>query len=402
MDSVLLGFVGDLMVDRDRPADPFHAAREVLSVPDILFGNLEAAFTDNPHPAPSGATPLFPRASNLDVFPEVGFDVLSMANNHIVDAGHEAMLENRARLRSKGVATCGAGANLTEAREPAIVVRNGIRVAVLGYASVFPMGYEARSNVPGLVPLRAYDFWRCAVDNYHAPGTPPRAQTIPDDGDLARAADDIAKARALSDLVVFSVHWGDFLRPYHLTDHETRTAKWAIDQGADIVVGHHHHALRGAEWYRGKPIFYGLGHFVFDLKLQLSAEATAMFAELRKVAGDYAVFPREGWPLLPMHPDTRMTVLAWAQATASGVTEIGILPCMLRPDGSVEPVDATSDEGLAVAEYLKRCNETQTLDGLITTDGAPRLAGFQTLRIVDPKMAAFPASEAELRVGEKA
>src|SRR6185437_4257994 len=120
------------------------------------------------------------------------------------------------------------------------------------------------------------------------------------------------RARESSDLVVTSFHWGEYLRPFHLTEHERRTARYCIDQGADMVVGHHHHALRGMEWYKGKPIMYGLGHFVFDLVLEWSEEYKKGLAELLSPAffdTPYTTAPKEGWPYLPMHEDTRMTVL---------------------------------------------------------------------------------------------
>lgn len=372
----LFGFVGDLMVDRERPGDAFADVRELLAAPDVLFGNLEANFTDEPHPAPSGGTPLFPRRRNLDVFAKVGFNVLSMANNHIVDAGHAAMLENRASLRKQGVKTAGCGENLAAAREPAILEVGGKRVAVLCWASVFPMGYEARSNMPGLAPLRAYDFWRPAFDNYHLPGTPPQTTHVWDERDLEQMLDDIAKARRESDVVIASFHWGDFLRPFHLTEHERKTARLCIDRGVDLVVGHHHHALRGMEWYAGKPIFYGLGHFVFDLHLDISAEAKAALARAAGGEADdnYGIFPRVGWPLLPMHADTRMTVLAYAMLGPAGFDEIGFVPCRLRPDGRVAAVDPRSDEGREVLAYVERCNATQRLNARID-DGAAAMVG---------------------------
>jgi poly-gamma-glutamate synthesis protein (capsule biosynthesis protein) len=380
--EVLIGMVGDLLIDRERPDEALAAVAELMAVPDILFGNLEANFTDHPHPSPSVGIPVIPGRHNLDAFAHAGFKVLSMANNHIVDAGHAAMLENRAWLQAKGVKTCGAGENLEDARKAAIIEMHGITVAFLAYASVFPMGYEARSNVPGLVPLRAYDLWRPALDNYHVPGTRPHAQTVPDQRDLAAVADDIARAKQQADLVFTSFHWGDMVRPYHLTDHETRTARWCVDQGVDMVIGHHHHALRGMEWYRGKPIFYGLGHFVFDLRLQISEEFKASFAAMSDEARNFAVFPREGWPLLPLHPDTRMTLLAWARAGVDGVREIGFVPCRLRPDGVVVAVDAACEEGREVVDYVERCITDQKLNARIASEGAPLFAGYKTLRVV--------------------
>jgi poly-gamma-glutamate synthesis protein (capsule biosynthesis protein) len=208
---------------------------------------------------------------------------------------------------------------------------------------------------------------------------------VPDERDLAALADDITQARGAADLVFTSFHWGDFLRPYHLTDHETRTAKWCIDHGVDMVIGHHHHALRGMEWYRGKPILYGLGHFVFDLRVKVSeefAERQASLAARSAEASNFGIFPREGWPLLPLHPDTRMTVFAWARARVEGVSDIGFVPCRLRSDGRVVAVDPTSHEGREVVDYVERCITSQNLSARITTDEAPELAGYKTLRVV--------------------
>jgi len=380
--EVLIGMVGDLLIDRERPDEALAEVGDLLAVPDILFGNLEASFADEPHPAPSVGIPVIPRGHNLDAFARAGFNVLSMANNHIVDAGHAAMLESRARLRAQGVKTCGAGENLADARKPAIIEAGGLKIAFLAYASVFPMGYEARSNVPGLVPLRAYDLWRPALDNYHVPGTPPRLQTVPDQSDLASLASDIAAAKQHADLVFTSFHWGDWLRPYHLTDHETRTAKWCVDEGVDMVIGHHHHTLRGMEWYRGKPILYGLGHFVFDLRLKISEEFKAMQHAMHAQAHDFAVFPREGWPLLPLHPDTHMTLFAWARAGAGGVSDLGFVPCRLRQDGRVVAVNPGSCEGREVIDYLNQCNQSQNLNAKIIADGAPIVGGHQSVRVV--------------------
>jgi poly-gamma-glutamate capsule biosynthesis protein CapA/YwtB (metallophosphatase superfamily) len=382
MSEVLIGMVGDLLIDREQPDEALDYVKDLLAAPDVLFGNLEGNFSDNPHPAPSGGIPVIPAGKNLDAFAKAGFSILSMANNHVVDGGHAAMLENRARLRAHGVQTCGAGENISDARQPAIVNSRGVRIAFIAYASVFPMGYEARSNVPGITPLRAYDLYRPALDNYHLPGTPPLMQSVADSHDLASLRRDIQIARQSADLVVASFHWGDFLRPFHLTDHERHTAKWCIDNGVDMVIGHHHHALRGMEWYRDKPILYGLGHFVFDLRLNISDEFRAMFAAMDEGAHNFAVYPREGWPLLPLHPDTRMTLFAWARASRQGVSDIGFVPCRLRPDGRVVAVEPKSKEGIEVLDYVTRCIVNQKLNARITETDAPEFAGYKSFRIV--------------------
>ena len=379
--TTVIGLVGDVLVDRDDPPEVFGRVREALDATDILFGNLEEPYTDEPHMAPSAGVPVIPAAHNLEVFGPTGFDVMSMANNHVADAGHAAMLDTARRLNDHGVATCGVGRNLDEARAPVVVEAGGVRVAFLAYASVFPFGYEARSNVPGLAPIRAYNHYHDRNLNYQAPGIPPLIETIPDQTDMANLREDIGKAREQADLVVTSFHWGDFMRPFHLTDHETRTARFCVDEGADIVVGHHHHILRGIEWYAGRPIFYGLDHFVFDVRIEMSAELA------ERVGGDgedpdfYGIAPRKGWPLLPLHAESRMTALAWATVTDGAIADVGFLPCRLNPEGQVFPVDPGSPEGKEVDYVWKGCT-TQGLNARFETEGAIDLGGHPTVRVV--------------------
>ena len=140
MSSVLIGLVGDVLVNRDNPREVFNKVREVLKVPQIMFANLEAAYTDHPHPVPSAPAVVWAPSRNLDIYAEAGFNVMSMANNHILDAGYEAMLETGLRLRNQGVKTCGAGKCAAEAREPAIMAVNDLRVAFLAYSCVFSLG----------------------------------------------------------------------------------------------------------------------------------------------------------------------------------------------------------------------------------------------------------------------
>jgi poly-gamma-glutamate capsule biosynthesis protein CapA/YwtB (metallophosphatase superfamily) len=376
--ELLLGFVGDVLIDREDPNEVFSDVGKMLSEVDILFANLESPYSDSPEMALTAPLMLAPRMHNLNAYARAGFDVMSMANNHIVDAGHAAMLGTRSCLRRQGIVTCGAGENLVDASRPAVLEREGVKVGFLGYSSVFPHGYQARSTVPGLAPLRAYNHFH--EGEYYAPGYLPRIETIPDPGDHQRLEGDIAALRQEVNLVVTSLHWGDHLRPFVLTDHERRTARLCIDRGADLVLGHHHHSLRGIEWYKGKPIFYGLGHFVFDFRLLITNELKAYFEEVDPES--HAIFPREGWPLLPMHPDTRLTLLGWAQMAGDRVTQVGFVPCRLRPDGRVVPVSPDSSEGMEVLAYVNRCNTSQKLNGRLLSDGAPRVGGHPSIRVV--------------------
>lgn len=93
--NVSLGFVGDLLIDRDRPDDAYAPVRDLLAAPDVPFGNMEGPYSDNPRSVPSAGAARVPPAHNLDALGRAGFDVLSLANNHILDGGRQIMLENR-------------------------------------------------------------------------------------------------------------------------------------------------------------------------------------------------------------------------------------------------------------------------------------------------------------------
>jgi poly-gamma-glutamate capsule biosynthesis protein CapA/YwtB (metallophosphatase superfamily) len=381
-DSVLLGFVGDLHIDRERPSEVFAEVRTLLRAPHILFGNLEGPCSDSPA-IPPGAFPVISSANTLDVYAKAGFGVMCLANNHILDAGHQAMLDNRSRLNVAGVATCGAGANLTEARDPAIVETAGQRFGFLAYCSVFLKGYEALTDRPGLAPLRAYNQYYDASPDYYYPGTLPRMETQPDPIDHQNLIDDIAAVRPTVDTLVVSVHWGDHQRPHVLSDHELRTARTCIDHGADVVIGHHQHGLRGIEWYKDKPIFYGLGHFVLDLRWKPTAEEKSKLEEIARRDPDYfGMVPQDGWPLLPMPADTRMTMMGWARIKGDRVADIGFVPCRLRPDGHVFAVDPRSPEGRNVVDYVNKGNTLHALNGKPQLSGAPLFGEHPSVRVV--------------------
>jgi Bacterial capsule synthesis protein PGA_cap len=346
--------VGDVLVDRDDPLDAFAHIRGVLTAGDVLFGNCEGVYAATVSLPPHVGAAVIVDPSNMAGVASAGFTVMSCANNHIGDGGHAAMFDTAGHLRSAGIAPAGIGANLAEARAPVIVEARGLRVAVLAAASVFPYGYEARADWPGLAPVRGYNLYEDADPYNWVPGALPNVRTFTDEQDLAALEASIAAARREADVVLASFHWGDWTRPAHLTEHEIRVAHRAIDFGADIVAGHHHHLLRGIEWYRERPIFYGLGHLIFDLQRTFERLPAGLVGEVPAGRPDnyYGLAVRPGWPQLPMHPDARMTMVAWADISAGGVTGIGVIPCVINPQGQAVPLSADGEEGQRVLEYL--------------------------------------------------
>ncbi|MFC7309218.1 CapA family protein [Streptomyces monticola] len=363
--------VGDVFLHRPEPTSAFEHVRESFRACDVKFGNLEGVYSRTRERAPSAGVPVIADPGNADGVVAGGFNLMSLANNHSLDGGTGALIETRDLLRRGGIAVAGAGENIAAARRPAVVEVNGKRVALVAYASVFPCGYEARAGVPGLAPLRAHTHYSPWEQNEWNPGLLPRVRTIPDEQDLAALREDIGAARQYADIVLASFHWGDFTRPFVLTDHEVATARLAIDAGADAVLGHHHHLLRGVEIYRGKPVFYGLGHFAFDLpdmeeRLNQAAYLGRGDARTRRESarrfGDHHIGPRAGYPLLPFHPDGRLTGFAVLDFDETGV-RAGFVPCVLGPDNSPRPVSAHSAEGARVIDYVEQgCRE----EGLAT------------------------------------
>ncbi|GHF41674.1 poly-gamma-glutamate synthesis protein (capsule biosynthesis protein) [Amycolatopsis bartoniae] len=378
--------VGDVFLDREEPASAFDHVADLFHEADLAFANLEGVYAESWERAPSAGVPLTADPAFASHLAKSGLDVFSLANNHSVDGGFAALLRTREVLEEQGAAVAGAGENQEAARRPAIRETPHGTVAVLAYSAVFPHGYEARPGWPGLAPLRAYSQYTPWEENEWNPGLLPRVTTVPHEGDLAALRSDVAAARERADVVLVSVHWGDFSRPFTLTDHERRVARVAVDSGADAVLGHHHHLLRGIEFYRGKPVFYGLGHFAFDLPdfenrlareayLGRGDEATVRAGKRR--FGPYRIGPRDGYPLLPFHEDGRLTGVAVLRHDGEAL-QPAFVPCVLGPDNRPRPATETG-EFERVAGYLRRACAEEDLETVLHEDRTE--AGLPLLRV---------------------
>ncbi|MFA6603940.1 MAG: CapA family protein [Patescibacteria group bacterium] len=242
--EISLVAVGDLMLSRTvaqrlaangGPEAAFARVRDYLRAGDITFGNLETALLSGRAIQPGEMVFRSDPAAAASLA-SAGFDVLSLANNHVPNFGAAGILETLKYLDAAAVAHAGAGADATAARAPAIVERSGLRFAFLAYndADVVPAGYFAAADHPGTAAM-----------------------------DIENLKADIAAARAAADIVVVSMHSGTEYVP-DPNRRQTAFAHAAIDAGADLVIGHHPHVVQTVETYAGKPIIYSLGNFVFD------------------------------------------------------------------------------------------------------------------------------------------
>lgn len=166
-----------------------------------------------------------------------GVDVANLANNHGTDFGFDAMLDGMANLTSVGIAPVGTGRTITEAYRPLIAEINGWTIAVIGSGGVNPEtgSWLALDDRPGMT---------------HG-------------DDTASIAAAISSAKKTADIVLVTAHWGEqgttTPRPF-----ERRQAEAWIEAGADGILGHHQHVLQPLEFYRGRPIAWGLGNFVWQ------------------------------------------------------------------------------------------------------------------------------------------
>jgi poly-gamma-glutamate synthesis protein (capsule biosynthesis protein) len=213
---------------------------------DLTVVNLECPATDVVDPAPKAFTiRCDPRA--LPAARRAGIDVANQANNHAYDDGPGGLLDSLNTIPSAGLVAVGAGTDRRDALRAASFHINGRNVAVLGIDQVLdPMDEVAGPDKPGTAA--GHDF--------------------------ALALRAVRDAAASSDLVVVMIHWGIELearpRPY-----QVEQAHRMIDAGADVIFGGHSHTLQGMETYRGRPVFYSLGNFVWPSRTS-SGSATAL------------------------------------------------------------------------------------------------------------------------------
>ena len=238
-------FVGDIMLDRGVEAVtnefgggnynfPFLKIADYLSGADLTVGNLEGPVSDKGYNV--GSIYSFrdnPKA--IDGLKSAGFDLVSLANNHMFDYTRAALEDTFSLLEDAGIGYTGAGFSKEKALEPKVfTLSDGTKIAFLAFSNLGSKNWEAQTSTAGLAWL-----------------------------DQESLDSSIAKARIEADIVVVMFHWGEEYQTLS-NDEQKRFARLAIDAGADLVVGHHPHVAQEVEQYKGKYIAYSLGNFVFD------------------------------------------------------------------------------------------------------------------------------------------
>lgn len=244
-----LAAVGDVMLDRSLGyalergdlAYPFAYVADSLRAADLTVGNLESALGDTGAPAPK-RYPFRAPPQAAAALAAAGFDLMTLANNHGMDYGPEALLQALQLLDEAGVATIGAGTNAAAAHAPYITTVNGLTLAFLGYVNV-PVevsGFDTRTwDATAVAPGLAW-------------------------GEPEIVAADVAATVPLADLTIVVLHAAnEYVEAPNAR--QQAIARAAIDAGASLVIGHHAHILQGIEYYKGGVILYGTGNFAFEI-----------------------------------------------------------------------------------------------------------------------------------------
>ena len=221
------------------PDYPYEEVRELISQADLAIGTFNA--TMSTLPVHTGCVPtylLVGSPDNADAMARAGFDLMSVATNHIkncgvVGCGDQAFFDTLENLRRVGILPVGAGKNLAEALQPVVVTVNGVRFGFVSLGQIEQTTF-ATDESPGIAVLNKQN--------------------------LETA---IAQARKVSDVVIAMPHWGpeDVPIPNYI---QRNLARQIVAAGADLVVGNHTHVVQAVQEIDGVQVFYGLGNFVFD------------------------------------------------------------------------------------------------------------------------------------------
>lgn len=244
--KITMSFVGDILLDRGVLKQmelngyeyPFLEVKQTLRKADICCGNLECPLTDGGIPSSKDPKYIFKAPVDMAKYlKDAGFTLLNLANNHTMDHGAKGLLDTIDILDKYGIACVGGGTTLNDATLPLFISVRGTKIGFLSYSAFPPEGYFYADEKPNISKLN-----------------------------ISTLGASVCNAKEQCDFLVVCFHWG---REFDFFPNEDQkiAAHIAVDNGADIVIGHHPHVYQGIEEYNGKYIFYSLGNFVFDKQI---------------------------------------------------------------------------------------------------------------------------------------
>ena len=216
----------------------FEGYREQIENSSLVIGNLETSVS-NRGSAIIGKSYRFRSSPEmLQVLKKNKVKIVSIGNNHVMDYGNYAFKDTIKNLRKNGIYFSGGALNKEKSKVIPMARVNGLKIGFIAFSRVIPYTtWHVKENSPGVMGI--YPFQEREAFNL------------------------IRDAKKRCDILIVSVHFGKERALYPDKD-ERVLAKKIVDSGADIVMGHHTHTVQDYEYYKGKPIFYSLGNFIFN------------------------------------------------------------------------------------------------------------------------------------------
>ncbi len=259
-----------------------------LRASDLSIVNLETAITERGSTKKRAGYAFRAKASTLSVLIDAGIDAVSIANNHVYDFGDEGLMDTLDALEQAGIPYTGAGINLEDAAKAVFLKTKGYTIGFLAFDQYIPWeAWSATESTPGVATFTREKY-----------------------AYLLRRVTETAKE---CDCLVVSLHWGTEYT-YKASAWEQEVAHAIIDAGGDVIYGHHPHVLQGIELYKGCPILYSCGNFLFYKKNDDAGQTaffTLTFDEQGFVKGEFTpvYITRMQSTLLPQNSDRYKAVV---------------------------------------------------------------------------------------------
>lgn len=412
--EIRMAMTGDSFITQRLPRDDasLQAIRKLLMDADVRFTNLETTVHNfDAYPsAASGGTWAASRPSVLKDLRWLNFNLLACANNHSLDWSHNGLLQTIHYLSQEDWTFAGIGSNLAEAGRPCYLDTKNGRVALISVTATFENWHRAgeqRPDVigrPGINPLGHHaihyvpDRWmqvlkqidqqtdidaKANLDiiegfksgnggSFCVGGAEfrlgkPGTSTLMDRGDAERIGRSIREASRQADVVLISIHSHEMrgMDKEQPAEFIRQFARFCIDQGAQALIGHGPHVLRGIELYKGCPIFYSLGDFIFQN--DTVERQPAEFYDLYHLDSDST--PADGFDArsdhgnrgLAANPKVFESVIGSMILQNGRVEEIRLTPITMGFDkprsGKGRPSLASSSDGTRIIGRLKKLSE---------------------------------------------
>lgn len=341
-----IDLVGDLKVLTNVKSPRSGKGLACFDGADIVIGNLEVPYTNRGVGQEKNKVYRAP-VKALQHVADSGIHVVSLANNHMMDYGETGLADTLNAIPTYGLHSAGAGRNLTEARASVVLDVAGTRIAFISFSCTVPTGANATSYRAGVAPIRVQQSLEVdPVLMEEQPGSPPLIRTLARENDVREVLAVIAQAKRDADLVIVAAHWG--LPPAYLPNNQGPLAEYQqplahqiVDAGADVIVGHHPHALLGVERYKDAFILYSTGNFIFH-------ESSSNDAVDEHPRAEYGALDRvKSWY------DTAVFSLHVVDGKASSLT---IRPFVMDSEGNPQPLEAGRTSLEALVTHSRKLN----------------------------------------------